>query len=795
MIFCTLLISLTINFCSLTEQKGLEVLSSSSIYSVEQSEDGAIWINSNFGIYRFNGRQLSWIHEPILRYRFARSGDGDLVLCHQSSDKIYRIDTRTRSISEGRGVIPQENFKGLPWKDIRAVALDSEGNRYAGTVEGLFRISPTGITDEIPIRGIYGSPICDLMTDRDGNLWIGTFYDGLFYCNLQSNPFSHISKHSRMHKIKGAVETPDSCIWVTTDGYGMYRKSLGGDWEEVPGTEHIKFQCAIYDAPTNSLWAGEFMGRIIHYDISTGRLERIPFADGKPHSVSAICRVGDDLFIGGEGGVTMLDPQREKSAGRKINEVKGFVNALASRGDGKLWIGSSRIYEYSSDGNIRKFDTPSYSIADISFDSDGVLWAAGTSGGVIRLDTSGVMSTFTTDNSDLHDNFTNGVIPLSSGKILVFTRSGVEILNPETGASSLFDTDEGAGTLSTDKATKLWTRDGKLMIFGSENIQILDEGKISSAASYHLAFDGIYDNRLEIRPEDRNFSIHLTDFNYTGINSVSYSYIMSGMDSEWTDFDISRPLQFMNMKPGRYTLIIKGKSGTDVKCQASLNIRILPKWHESLIARIMFILAALAITVWFIRNAYDRALMGEKLKMKDRENEDKVRQFHDISLQLRTPVNLILTDLEQFFREHGSHTRGIEAIEEIYARTRKMHQLIAGYVENQENIESQIILKHERFLSAATAVVERNLYSEQLNVTTLCTELHMGKSKLSETMRAASGMSPREFIEDIRLRHGQQMLESGIYRVGEVAERLGFSNAKYFSQRYRRKFGRSPKGR
>jgi AraC-like DNA-binding protein len=79
-----------------------------------------------------------------------------------------------------------------------------------------------------------------------------------------------------------------------------------------------------------------------------------------------------------------------------------------------------------------------------------------------------------------------------------------------------------------------------------------------------------------------------------------------------------------------------------------------------------------------------------------------------------------------------------------------------------------------------------------LNVSLLCDELNMGKTKLTAVMKEATGMSPGEYIEDVRLRHAAQMLESGNYTVTEVADKLGFSSASYFSVRFKEKFGVPP---
>lgn len=92
---------------------------------------------------------------------------------------------------------------------------------------------------------------------------------------------------------------------------------------------------------------------------------------------------------------------------------------------------------------------------------------------------------------------------------------------------------------------------------------------------------------------------------------------------------------------------------------------------------------------------------------------------------------------------------------------------------------------------AAIGAVERHLYSDDLNIATIADELSMSKSTLNNKLVQACGLSTREFIEDIRLRHSVKFLREG-RRVSEVSDMLGFSSAKYFTIRFKRKYGVAP---
>src|SRR5262249_40159531 len=52
---------------------------------------------------------------------------------------------------------------------------DAHGRVWLGTDDGLFRANSTGLEPVAP-----GILIMDFLNDRDGNLWVGTYGDGLY---------------------------------------------------------------------------------------------------------------------------------------------------------------------------------------------------------------------------------------------------------------------------------------------------------------------------------------------------------------------------------------------------------------------------------------------------------------------------------------------------------------------------------------------------------------------------------------------------------------------------------------
>ena len=58
--------------------------------------------------------------------------------------------------------------------------------------------------------------------------------------------------------------------------------------------------------------------------------------------------------------------------------------------------------------------------------------------------------------------------------------------------------------------------------------------------------------------------------------------------------------------------------------------------------------------------------------------------------------------------------------------------------------------------------------------------------------KEAYSTTPLKYINDLRLAYAAELLESGYYSVGQVAEKTGFTDAKYFSRIFKQKTGKTP---
>ncbi|MBQ7566324.1 MAG: helix-turn-helix transcriptional regulator [Oscillospiraceae bacterium] len=109
----------------------------------------------------------------------------------------------------------------------------------------------------------------------------------------------------------------------------------------------------------------------------------------------------------------------------------------------------------------------------------------------------------------------------------------------------------------------------------------------------------------------------------------------------------------------------------------------------------------------------------------------------------------------------------------------------------REWAEQRPSLANEK-LAQACRYLHAHITDSDLSVQTLCAISGMSDTYFRAQFRREFGMTPIRYINRLRLRHAIELLQSGYYTVGEVADLCGFASAQYFSAFVTRESGVSP---
>ncbi|MEO1259067.1 MAG: ATP-binding protein [Bacteroidota bacterium] len=98
------------------------------------------------------------------------------------------------------------------------------------------------------------------------------------------------------------------------------------------------------------------------------------------------------------------------------------------------------------------------------------------------------------------------------------------------------------------------------------------------------------------------------------------------------------------------------------------------------------------------------------------------------------------------------------------------------------------------WLETFEAYVQKNIANNALSISYLSSEFAMSESTLRRQVARLTGLTPKLYLQEVRLNAARQFLENQTYRtVAKVAEKAGYSNYRTFTRNYKERFGKSPR--
>ncbi|NRB47280.1 MAG: helix-turn-helix domain-containing protein, partial [Saprospiraceae bacterium] len=96
------------------------------------------------------------------------------------------------------------------------------------------------------------------------------------------------------------------------------------------------------------------------------------------------------------------------------------------------------------------------------------------------------------------------------------------------------------------------------------------------------------------------------------------------------------------------------------------------------------------------------------------------------------------------------------------------------------------------FMQQAETIVLEHLAQEQFGVSELAQAMNMSRSNLLRKIKKQTGLSASQFIRQIRLQKGREMLQETSLTVSEISFEVGFASTSYFIKCFREHYGYPP---
>lgn len=140
---------------------------------------------------------------------------------------------------------------------------------------------------------------------------------------------------------------------------------------------------------------------------------------------------------------------------------------------------------------------------------------------------------------------------------------------------------------------------------------------------------------------------------------------------------------------------------------------------------------------------------------------------------------------------HAEHIfRAISATDETmfgreYYIAGKIMELLSTMVRPETNASQK------NFVDLAAEYIQRN-YTRPITMDSLAEQFHVTHSYFSTAFRQQMGISPYQYLMDLRLARAAELMAEHNYNVSEAAISVGYNSIYNFSKMFKKKFGVSP---
>ena len=602
-------------------------------------------------------------------------------------------------------------------------------------------------------KSLSHSSIWSLYCDKQGGIWIGTYYGGINYCNPQQQAFREYQASSKEKEglsssiVSRITEDDKGNLWMCTEGNGLnkydpvtktYKWYTRNTTSNSLSQNNIK--AVYYDSTREVIWLGIHMGGLNKLDIKTGHITRYMHQKNNQASVpdnriEDILPYQEQLLLATTNGIGLFDP---KSGTCKLlfddktarNSTSSTID-LALDHEGTLWIANNNggicsycfdtkklsVYKYKS---ANEHSISSNSINSIYEDSRKRLWFCTNENGLdlYRKETDD-FENFDMHKNGLISNVVYNICELSSDKLLVTTDKGFSILDYQQ--KQFFNYENQP--LSCIKENALYkSQKGEIFIGGTTGcISFYEKDLKQEPCSYRILPYRLTINGEEIKvaEPDRGlsqdmtctsgitlnasqniFSIDYTITDYTPFHKDEIIYRLEGFSDVWTPLG-KEAITYTNLSPGKYTLVVKAKNIDEKLVPPNLlKIEVLPPFYHTTWAYLFYIVCILLIGYSLIRIYRRRLELQESLKYEKKHAKDieqlnqvKLRFFTNISHEFRTPLTLIIGQMEILLQIRSFAPNVYNKILGVYKNSLQLKALITELLDFRKQEQGYMTIK------------------------------------------------------------------------------------------------------
>lgn len=770
---------------------------SDRIRNIWPTEEGDIYCKVDEDIFLFNSDTY---HFNKIAAEEAKNLEKEELTHNQSSSTIDLLEytdkysTKWRITQEGElSYFDNEKASFIPYpldinpKKIRFYQPDAQGNLWALSPTDLYRLEFSyKPIEEFPLE--EDTQIKCLFLDKKKRYWVvGRDKKSISLYDADNTLLGYLKSDGTLNQqavsfgasIYCITQTRNGTIWLGSKPDGIFRLH-----EQKDG--RFKITHFTSDNNVNTLNHNDV------YDITEDRWGRLWIA----------------TLGGGINCMTDVESDNPRIIHNK-NELKGYPTTLCQRvryihitDDDILLAATTEGLIISELSNNKSFEEQIFTrhakeaaratslscnaTMDILEDQNGNIFVSTESGGVNQI----INKELTTDTlSFRHFNTQNGMpndIVFSmtevNNRLWIVSCDQIIILNTKTGRAESYDQRFFQRQCRFSDAHPLLLPDGRWM-FGLQDgaFTLTTDNMKKSNFVPNIVLTGISIQNREINPavnklkelrlksNERSVTIHFASLDYTNAKSINYAFRLdreqdhNDKQKPWNYINQGRSATFLDMVPGKYTLMIRSTNGDGVWVEnaRTLTIIVTPTFWETGWAKLLLfiVISGVIATIIFVY------LYIKRINKQQKET-------------LEAYLALIKQPIEEKIEKEGMY-------EEV--------QDEEGTQNSKEDTKTKYLSKEDDlFMKRIMNFVEEQICNPDASIGDMASAAATSRSGLNRKLKSILGITPLDLLREARIKRACQLLKKSNNTISEVAFACGFSDPKYFSRCFKSSVGVSP---
>ena len=142
----------------------------------------------------------------------------------------------------------------------------------------------------------------------------------------------------------------------------------------------------------------------------------------------------------------------------------------------------------------------------------------------------------------------------------------------------------------------------------------------------------------------------------------------------------------------------------------------------------------------------------------------------------------------------ASLLRQRKSLQEIYMAklTEGKNIAVAETLDTLTPSQPQITPYDEQFMQKVMEFMEEQMDNAELTIDEFAEKLMLSRTIFYRKLKSIIGLTPVDFIREIRIKRAVQLIDSGEYNFSQVAYMTGFNDPKYFSKCFKKVIGITP---